>query len=240
MSGHIFGEFFGTLVLIAFGDGVVANLLLQKNVGTGAGSLYGQTAWGFAVLFGIITSVAVGGVAHLNPAVTLAVAVATGDYSNVIPFAIAQFAGAFCGAVLVWLVYLPHWAVTDNPGAKRGIFCTGPGVRNLPLNALTEFLATTILVTVGMCIGHGGTAGLAPGMGPFLWGVLIWAIGMSFGGPTGYAMTPARDLAPRIAHAILPIEGKGDSDWGYALVPVIAPLAGGVVGALISKAIGTL
>ena len=201
------------------------------------------TGWGLAVLVGIITSLSVGGVAHLNPAVTIALAVATGSYVMVAPYIAAQLAGAFLGAVLVWLVYLPHWSQTTDQGAILGIFCTVPAIRHLPSNALTEFLVTTIgLILAGLAIGSKGVAanGLAPGLGPYLWGMLIWAIGLSLGGPTGYAINPARDLGPRIAHQLLPIAGKGTSDWSYALVPIIAPALGGVAGAVLCRAFGIL
>lgn len=242
MTGPVFGEFLGTLVLIFLGDGVVANVLLAKSKGEGAGWMVITTGWGFAVLFGIMVSLGVGGVAHLNPAVTIALAVGSGDYSNVVPFILAQLVGAFCGATLVWLTYLLHWKDTPDQGAKLGIFCTGPAIRSIPANALTEFLGTIMLVVLGFAIGSKGFAGagLAQGYGPYLWGILVWSIGLSLGGPTGYAINPARDLGPRIAHALLPIAGKGSSDWGYAAVPVLAPAAGGIVGALICLAVGIL
>ncbi len=238
MHGPLFGEFLGTFVLLVFGDGVVANVLLNKSKGQNSGWIVISAGWGLAVFCGILTSLAVGGVAHLNPAVTIAVAVGSGDYSNVVPFIAAQVAGGIAAGVFVWLVYLPHWAETEDKGLKLAIFCTGPAIRNLPLNALTEFLVTIVLIVVGFSIGSKGVAatGLAPGLSPYFWGMFIWAIGLSLGGPTGYAINPARDLGPRIAHAILPIAGKGGSDWGYAAIPVVAPLAGGVVGALLVKA----
>ncbi|TBW32177.1 aquaporin family protein [Siculibacillus lacustris] len=238
MHGQIFGEFLGTMALIILGDGVVANLNLKKTGGNGAGLIVCTTGWGFAVLFGVIISVGVGGVAHLNPAVTVAAAITSGDFSNVVPFIAAQMVGAFCGAAVVWLIYLPHWAETESQPAKLGVFCTAPGIRNLPANALTEFLVTIMLVVAGFAIGSKGVGTLPAGFGPYLWGVLVWGIGCSLGGPTGYAINPARDLGPRIAHFVLPIPGKGGSDWGYSWVPVAAPLAGGVVGALICKATG--
>lgn len=243
MHGPIFGEFLGTMVLILFGDGVVANVLLKKSKAENGGWMVIATGWGLAVLVGILVSLAVGGVAHLNPAVTIALAVAAGNYSTVAPYIAAQMAGAFCGAVLVWLVFLPHWAVTEDKGAKLGIFCTGPAIRNLPCNLLTEFLVTaSALLLVGFSIGSKGVAanGLAAGFGPYLWGMLVWGIGLSLGGPTGYAINPARDLGPRIAHFVLPISGKGSSDWGYAWVPVLGPILGGGVAAFVCKAFGIL
>lgn len=238
MHGPLFGEFLGTLVLLLFGDGVVANVLLNKSKGQNGGWIVISAGWGLAVFCGILTSLAVGGVAHLNPAVTIAAAVISGDWSNVVPFIAAQVAGGIAAGVLVWLVYLPHWSETEDQGFKLAVFCTGPAIRNPPLNALTEFLVTIVLIVVGFSIGSKGVAatGLAPGLSPWFWGMFIWAIGLSLGGPTGYAINPARDLGPRIAHAILPIAGKGGSDWGYAAIPVIAPLAGGFVGALLVKA----
>jgi glycerol uptake facilitator protein len=242
MHGPIFGEFLGTLVLILLGDGVVANVLLKGSKAEGAGWMVIATAWGLAVLCGIITSLAVGGVAHLNPAITIALAVSSGTYETLVPYIVAQIAGAFCAGVLVWLIFLPHWEGTADQGLKLAVFCTGPAIRKIPLNALTEFLVTIVLVVVGFSIGSKGVAanGLPAGIGPYFWGMLVWAIGLSLGGPTGYAINPARDLGPRISHAVLPIPGKGGSDWGYALVPVIAPAIGGAVGALICVATGIL
>jgi glycerol uptake facilitator protein len=231
------------MVLIFFGDGVVANVLLKKSKGENGGWMVIATGWGLAVLVGIIASLGVGGVAHLNPAITIALAVASGNYATVGPYIAAQMAGAFVGAALVWLVYLPHWSQTSDQSAKLGIFCTGPAIRKIPCNFLTEFLVTTVaLMLVGFAIGSKGVAsgGLPAGFGPYLWGMLVWGIGLSLGGPTGYAINPARDLGPRIAHQLLPIAGKGSSDWGYAWVPVVAPVLGGCAGAVICKACGIL
>src|SRR5579859_668472 len=198
------------------------------------------TAWGLAVLFGIFTSLAVGGVAHLNPVITIALAVGSGDYGTLLPYIAAQMAGAFTAGILVWLVYLPHWAETEDHGLKLAIFCTGPAIRNLPLNALCEFIVTIVLVVVGFTIGSKGVSatGLPPGFGPYLWGMLVWGIGLSLGGPTGYAINPARDLGQSLTHAGLPIAGKGGSDWVYSLVPIVAPVFGGVTGALICRLTG--
>jgi glycerol uptake facilitator protein len=243
MHGPVFGEFLGTMTLILFGDGAVANVLLRKSKGEGSGWIVISTGWGFAVLAGILVSLSVGGVGHLNPAITLALAFANNSYANVAPFIAAQLVGAFTGAVLVWLVYLLHWQETTDQGYKLGIFCTIPAIRNLPSNALTEFLVTTCgLVLVGFAIGSKGVtaAGVTAGWGPFLWGMLVWAIGLSLGGPTGYAINPARDLGPRLAHQILPIPNKGGSDWSYAAIPVLAPALGGIAGGLLCKALGIL
>jgi len=240
LHGPIFGEFFGTLVLITLGDGVVANVLLSKSKGQNSGWIVITAGWGLAVLCGILASLGVGGVAHINPAVTLALAVAGNDYSMVVPYIVAQMAGAFVAGVLVWIIYLPLWEGTEDKGLKLAIFSTGPAIRNLPSNAVTEFLGTIFLVVVGFSIGSKGVSatGLPPGLGPYFWGMLVWSIGLSLGGPTGYAINPARDLGPRIAHAVLPIPGKGGSDWGYSWVPVVAPAAGGIVAALLCKATG--
>jgi len=234
MHGPLFGEFMGTMVLILLGDGVVANVLLKKSKGEGSGWIVITTGWGLAVTAGIFVAIACGSPgAHINPAVTLAVALLSHSWVNVIPFWIAQFAGAFVGATLVWLAYLPHWAVTEDQGAKLGIFCTAPAIRNLPDNLMTEIIATTTLVGVGFAFGATAVSphGLAPGFGPYLWGMLVWVLGLCLGGPTGYAMNPARDFGPRMAHFILPIAGKGKSDFGYALIPILGPLIGGAMGA---------
>ncbi len=241
MHGPFLGEFMGTLVLILLGDGVVANVLLKKSKGENSGWMVIATAWGLAVVAGIFTAIACGSPgAHINPAITLAVALLSGNWSNVGLFWAAQILGAFAGATLVWMTYLPHWKVTPDAGAKLSIFCTTPAIRKLPANLLTEIIATTCLIVVGFSFGSKAvsTTGLPTGFGPWLWGVLVWALGLSLGGPTGYAMNPARDFGPRVAHAILPIGDKGSSDWGYALVPIIGPLIAGGIGAAIIKLVG--
>ena len=241
MHGPLLGEFMGTLVLILLGDGVVANVLLKKSKGENSGWMVIATGWGLAVVAAIFTAIAFGSPgAHINPAITLTVALLSGDWSNVGVFWAAQILGAFAGASLVWMTYLPHWRVTPDTGAKLGIFCTGPAIRNLPANLLTEIIATTCLIVVGFSFGSNAVSptGLPAGFGPWLWGVLVWSIGLSLGGPTGYAMNPARDFGPRLAHAILPISDKGNSDWGYAFVPIVGPLIAGGIGAAIIKAVG--
>jgi glycerol uptake facilitator protein len=241
MHGPFLGEFMGTLVLILLGDGVVANVLLKKSKGENSGWIVITTAWGLAVVAGIFTAIAFGSPeAHINPAITLTVALVTGNWSNLALFWTAQILGAFAGASLVWLTYLPHWKVTPDASAKLAIFCTAPAIRNLPANLLTEVIATTCLIVVGFSFGSKAVSstGLPVGFGPWLWGVLVWALGLGLGGPTGYAMNPARDLGPRVAHAILPISGKGNSDWGYALVPILGPLLAGGIGAAIIKLVG--
>jgi glycerol uptake facilitator protein len=241
MHGPLLGEFMGTMVLILFGDGVVANVLLKKSKGENSGWIVIATGWGLAVVAGIFTAVAFGSPgAHINPAVTLAAAVLSGNWSSVGLFWAAQFLGAFVGATLVWLTYLPHWSETPDASAKLGIFCTAPAIRKFPANLLTEVIATTCLMVVGFSFGSKSVSatGLPAGYGPWLWGVLVWAIGLSLGGPTGYAMNPARDFAPRCAHALLPISGKAGSDWGYAVVPIAGPLIAAVIGAGILKVAG--
>lgn len=194
-----------------------------------------------AVVAGICTAVACGSPgAHINPAITLAVAILSKNWSNVGSFWIAQLLGAFTGALLVWLVYMPHWKETPDPSAKLGVFCTAPAIRNIPANLLCETIVTILLVVVGFSFGSKelAPAGLAPGFSPWFWGVLVWVLGLSLGGPTGYAINPARDFGPRLAHAVFPIPGKGSSDWGYALVPILGPLAGGALAAGIVKLAG--
>lgn len=241
MHGPFFGEFMGTLVLILLGDGVVANVLLKKSKGENSGWIVIATAWGMAVVAGICTAVACGSPgAHINPAITLAVAILSHNWTNLIPFWAAQTLGAIAGAILVWIVYFPHWKETPEPSAKLSVFCTRPAIRNLPANFLTETIVTICLVVVGFSFGSKALApaGLAPGFSPWFWGVLVWVIGLGLGGPTGYAINPARDLGPRIAHAILPIHAKGSSDWGYAWVPIIGPLVGGAIAAGVVKLAG--
>jgi glycerol uptake facilitator len=238
MTSPFFGEFMGTMILILLGDGVVANVLLKKSKGEASGWIVITAGWAFAVTAGIFTAIACGSPdAHINPAVTLAAAVISNRWTNVIPFWTAQILGAFVGATLVWLTYLPHWKETPDQNAKLGIFCTIPAIRNFPANVLTEIIGTAVLVAVGFAFGASAVSptGLMPGYAPYLWGILVWAIGLSLGGPTGYAINPARDFGPRLAHFVLPIAGKGPSDWGYAAIPVIAPLVGAGVGAALCK-----
>jgi len=215
--------------------------LLKKSKGENSGWIVIATAWGMAVVAGICTAIACGSPgAHINPAITLAVAILSKNWSNVGPFWIAQILGAFTGAFLVWLVYLPHWKETPDASAKLGVFCTAPAIRNIPANLLCETLVTMLLVIVGFSFGSKelAPAGLAPGFSPWFWGVLVWVLGLSLGGPTGYAINPARDFGPRLAHAVFPLPGKGNSDWGYALVPIMGPLVGGALAAGIVKLAG--
>ncbi len=234
-------EMMGTLLLVLLGDGVVANVALGKTKGHGGGWIVVTTGWALAVTVGVYCTVAVSG-AHLNPAVTLGMmAIGRFDAALVPGYLAAQMAGAFLGAVLVWLAYLPHWKETKDPGAKLGVFATGPAVRHPVANLLTEIIGTAVLVLgvlailspVNMVPGTGFDTGFAP----VLVGALVWSIGLSLGGPTGYAINPARDLGPRLAHFVLPIAGKGHSDWNYAWIPVLGPVIGGVLGALVYQAL---
>ncbi|GAB3785034.1 MIP/aquaporin family protein [Spirosoma horti] len=230
------GELIGTMVLILLGNGVVANVVLKQTKGESSGWIVITAGWAFAVTMGVFVAKAFGSVdAHLNPAVTVAFAVATNDFSHMVPYITAQLIGAFLGATLVWLHYLPHWAATPDPAAKLACFATGPAIRKPGSNFLSELMATLVLILglAGISSKHLGE--LAIGVGPYLVGILVWSIGLSLGGTTGYAMSPARDFSPRLAHALLPIAGKGSSDWSYAWVPVVGSLAGATIGGLLIR-----
>ncbi|MEM0992316.1 MAG: MIP/aquaporin family protein [Bacteroidota bacterium] len=226
------GEVFGTMILILLGDGVVGGVLLKNSKAENAGWLVITMAWGLAVTMGVY---AVGGIsgAHLNPAVTLAFA-STGAFpwSDVLPYITAQMIGAFIGAILVWLHYTPHWSVTDDKDAKLAVFCTAPAIRSTWSNLLSEIIGTFILIGGLLFIGVNQ---FTEGLQPLVVGALVLIIGLSLGGTTGYAINPARDLAPRVAHFLLPIKGKRDSDWSYAPIPIIGPLFGGVLGAVVHQ-----
>ena len=239
-SENLIGEFFGTLVLVVFGCGVCANLTLTKSKGVGGGWVCIALGWGFAVTFGVFTATTLGAPqGDLNPAVTLAKTLAgVYTFGQFITTSIVQILGGIAGAAIVWLCYLPHWAETPDPAAKLGIFSTAPAIRNAAANFLTEVIATFFLMFVIWMIFSGPVGAMVPGYGPYIVGILIVALGLSLGGPTGYAMNPARDLGPRIAHAILPIAGKGGSDWGYAWVPVFAPLCGALLAYVVASACG--
>jgi glycerol uptake facilitator protein len=223
------GEFIGTMLLILLGDGVVAGVLLRNSKAENSGWIVITFGWGMAVAVAVYCVVQFSG-AHINPAVTLGFAVTGGlEWAQVPGYIIAQFLGAFVGAVLVWLSYLPHWRETADPGLKLGVFCTAPAIYNTPANIITEIIGTFVLVfgVFGIIAND-----LATGLAPLLIGLLVLGIGLSLGGPTGYAINPARDMGPRIAHAVLPIAGKGGSDWGYSWIPVVGPIIGGILGAL--------
>jgi glycerol uptake facilitator protein len=233
-------ELAGTMLLVIFGGGVCANVSLTKSKGHNAGWIVVTAGWAFAVTLGVYSVNAISG-AHLNPAVTIAMAgIGKFPWENVAPYIGAQMIGGVLGGAIVWLAYLPHWELTEDKGAKLGVFCTAPAVRHPVGNLLTEIIGTALLV-LGL-LSVLSPANLVPNSGfdtgfkPCLVGVIVWAIGLSLGGPTGYAINPARDLGPRIAHAILPIAGKGGSDWGYAWVPVVGPIIGGLAGAALYKA----
>ncbi len=241
MDKRLLGEFMGTMVLILMGNGVCANVLLKRAKGEGSGWMVIGTGWGIAVMCGMFTAWACGSAdANLNPAVTLASAIGSGDFSKFLPYALAQMLGAIAGAALVWIHYLPHWRLTKDADLKRGCFCTSPAVRHPAANLLSEIIATFVLVLVASAIGSkaGVPGGPAPGLSPYLVGCLVWGIGLGLGGTTGYAINPARDFGPRLAHAILPIPEKGGSDWSYAGVPLAGPLIGGALAGLVAKAVG--
>lgn len=233
-----FGEFMGTFVLILLGDGVVAGVLLRKSKAENSGWIVITAGWAFAVMCGVFTAIACGSPeAHINPAVTLAVAIKSGNFSHFLPFIMAQIAGAFLGAACVWIHYYPHWRETPEPEAKLAVFSTSPAIRNAPANFVSEVIGTFVLVFVVNAIfsKNISSLGLAAGLGPVLVGSLVWGIGLSLGATTGYAINPARDLGPRMAHAILPIAGKGSSDWGYSYIPVFGPLVGAALAGLLVK-----
>jgi glycerol uptake facilitator protein len=228
-------EIIGTMILVLLGDGVVANVVLGRTKGQASGWIVITTGWAMAVAMAVYAVGRISG-AHINPAVTIALAaVGKFPWSDVPLYIVGQFIGAFIGAVLVWLAYYPHWAETPDPALKRAVFCTAPNIRNYPLNFITEVIGTFMLVFGVLAIVANN---LPAGWVPLLVGFLVWAIGLSLGGPTGYAINPARDLGPRIAHAVLPIPGKGDSDWGYSWVPVVGPIVGGLIGAFLFVALG--
>ncbi len=231
MSSAFLGEFMGTMTLILMGNGVNGTVLLKGTHGENSGWLVITTGWGLAVVFGVIVALAVGSNAHINPAVTIGVSVYTGEWAHVPTYVAGQMLGAMLGATLVWIHFLPHWGVTEDAGSKRACFCTSPAIRNIPANFVSEIIGTFVLVFIAAAIFSENLSpgGLAPGIGPFLVGLLVWCIGMGLGGTTGYAINPARDLGPRIVHSILPIAGKGDSGWDYAVVPVLGPLIGAVL-----------
>jgi glycerol uptake facilitator protein len=224
-------ELFGTMTLIVLGDGVVANVLLTKSKGQNSGWIVITTGWGLAVMAGIFVSVVMGGPGSLNPAFQIASIVQGGNFGTAMMNILGEFAGAIIGAILVWLSYLPHWAETENAGLKLAVFSTAPNIRNYGMNLLTEIIATFMLAFLATAAGK--LPGLSAGSG-ILVGAAVWALGISLGGPTGYAMNPARDLGPRIAHAFLPIAGKGGSDWAYSWVPVVGPIIGAICGVFLS------
>ncbi|MBZ5540961.1 MAG: aquaporin family protein [Acidobacteriia bacterium] len=238
MTSPLVGEFLGTMMLILLGDGAVAGVLLKRSKGEGSGWMVITTGWALAVMTGVFTAIACGSAdAHLNPAVTLGMAVRSANFAKFAPYLAAQLLGALAGSALVWLHYLPHWKETPDAERKLACFCTTPAIRNFAANLLSEIVATFVLVFVAGAIFSKAVAAAGPaaGLGPYLVGSLVWGIGLSLGGTTGYAINPARDFGPRLAHALLPIAGKGGSDWGYAPVPVLGPLVGGALAGVLMR-----
>lgn len=232
-----FAELIGTMILILLGNGVVANVVLKRTKGNGTGWMVITTGWGLAVFAAVVVAAPYSG-AHLNPAITLGFAV-TGKFAweQVVPYIAAQLVGAAIGAVLVWLFYYRHYIVSEDAGAKLATFCTAPAIRNNGSNFFSEFVGTFVLMFVVLYITNGelfieeSATTLPIGLGSV--GALpvafvVWVIGLSLGGTTGYAINPARDFAPRLMHALLPVQGKGTSEWSYAWIPVIAPVAGAI------------
>lgn len=236
MTSYFLGEYLGTLTLIIFGGGVCANVLLAKSKAENSGWIVITTGWFIAVVLAIFVARSAGAVnADVNPCVSLAkFYLGAYNWQTLLEIWLAQLLGAFSGAIVVWVAYLPHWKVTDDPLKKLSVFCTSPAIRCYPSNLVCEIIGSIMLVfLVGAIFGKATMHHPASGVGPYLVGVLVWGIGLSLGGPTGYAINPARDLGPRIAHALLPIDHKGGSDWHYAWVPIIGPLIGGIIGGVL-------
>jgi glycerol uptake facilitator protein len=239
---NLLAEAIGTMLLVLLGDGVVANVVLKGTKGENSGWVVITLGWGVAVAMAVYAVGRISG-AHLNPAVTIALAtIGSFAWADVPGYLAAQFVGGFLGAILVWLMYLPHWRVTADPGLKLAVFSTGPAIRSTAANFIGEAIGTAVLLFGILAIAANAQTLSKPGdvdlsfvfsrgLQPLLVGVLVLGIGLSLGGPTGYAINPARDLAPRLAHALLPIPGKGSSDWAYSWVPVLGPIVGGVIGA---------
>jgi|1186.fasta_scaffold73942_1 glycerol uptake facilitator protein len=239
-SHIVIAEIFGTGLLVLLGDGVVAGVLLAKSKSQNAGWIVITAAWAFAVFVGVVVAGPISG-AHLNPAVTIGLAVSGGiTWGQVPEYLIGEFIGAFIGAILVTVHYWDHFKATEDQGLKLAVYSTGPNIRNYGLNFVSEVIGTFVLVFVVLAFATNGTEGgvaMGPGglaaLGALPVALLVFSIGLSLGGTTGYAINPARDLGPRIIHAILPVPGKGDSDWGYAWVPVVGPIVGGILAAVI-------
>jgi glycerol uptake facilitator protein len=233
------GEFMGTAMLILLGDGVVANVLLKRSKAEGGGWMVITSGWCFAVMAGIYVAVACGSPdAHLNPAITFGFGVRTGNFGKFFPYVAAQMSGAFVGAMLVWLHFLPHWRETEDKKLKLLCFSTMPAIGDFAANLISEIIGTFVLVFVVGAMFSKAVAGIGytSGLSAYLVAALVWGIGLSLGGTTGYAINPARDLGPRIAHALLPIAGKGPSGWSYAIVPILGPLIGGGLAGMLLRA----
>jgi glycerol uptake facilitator protein len=245
----LLAELIGTMMLVLLGDGVVANVLLARSKGANSGWIVITTGWGVAVAIAVYAVGRISG-AHINPAVTIGLAViGSFPWAQVPGYIAAQLIGGFAGGVLVWLTYYAHWAPTDDRALKLGVFSTGPAIQRTVPNLITEIIGTAVLLFGILAIAANAETLARPGdidlsvvfsrgLQPLLVGVLVLGIGLSLGGPTGYAINPARDLGPRIAHALLPIPGKGPSDWTYAWIPVVGPIIGGIVGAGLYALIG--
>jgi glycerol uptake facilitator protein len=226
MSSIFVGELAGTATLLYIGNGVVANVLLKNTKGHQTGLLAIAAAWAFAVTIGIFVSTYFGSPgAHLNPIVTIAECAKSGDWSLFITYVGGQLLGAMLGQLLVWIHYKPHYDITEDAGAIKASFCTDPAIKNTSVNLISEILPSALIV-----FALGTFSSISHGLGPFLVGILVWAVGLGLGGTTGYAVNPARDLGPRIMHAILPIKNKGGSDWSYSWIPVIGPSLGALLG----------
>lgn len=226
---NFLAEMLGTMILIILGDGVVANVVLNKTKAQNSGWIVITTGWALGVTIPVFIFGTISG-AHFNPAVTLGLAtIGKFPWGSVPSYLIAQFIGGFLGAVIVWVFYRPHFEATEDKDAKLGVFCTGPAIKDTASNFISEVIGTFILV-FGI-LGIANTP-MVDGLAPIVVGGIVWAVGLTLGGTTGYAINPARDLGPRIAHQILPISDKRDSDWGYAWIPVAAPILGGIIAAV--------
>lgn len=231
---QVIGEIIGTLILVLLGDGVVAGVSLRKSKAEGAGWVAITLGWGAGVTIGAYAAGYIS-FAHLNPAVTIGMAIAGNiGWNMVVPYILGQMIGAILGAILLYIHYYPHWKETEDPAAILGTFATGPAIRSLGANLISEIIGTFMLVFALLAFGMNK---FGEGLNPIAVGILILVIGLSLGGTTGYAINPARDLGPRLAHAFLPIPNKGDSDWGYAWVPVLGPIIGGSLAALLFMAL---
>lgn len=240
MSVEYLGEFLGTMMLVILGNGAIASVLLTKSKGHEAGWIAITTGWFVAVVIGVFVAQSIGSLnADINPSISLAkYCMHFYTFNKTLLFMCAQLAGAFVGAIFVWLAYFPHWKETKDPHIKLMVFSTKPAIRAYPYNLLCEIIATAVLVLgVAAIFSKNSTGSPVSGLGPYLVGILVWGIGLSLGGPTGYAINPARDLGPRFAHALLPIAGKGSSDWSYAWIPVLGPMLGGLMAAFMWRSL---
>ena len=235
-------ELIGVMILIILGDGVVAGVLLNKSKAQNSGWIVITAGWGLAVMVAVYAVGRISG-AHINPAVTIGLAsIGVFPWAEVPTYIVAQMLGGIIGGIIVYLMYLPHWEVTENKDLKLAVFSTGPAIRNTGANLISEIIGTFVLLLGVLTIVANFNASaiveeplrkaFGAALPPLLIGLLVWSIGLSLGGPTGYAINPARDLGPRIAHAILPIPGKRDPDWSYSWIPVVGPIIGGLIGAL--------